>query len=395
MDRMKIYWNNLSIRKALIIYTIVFMLLASLLSSITIGKLGDWQSSIINKYHTFEKSLFTDNKGRQVTLTLGINEQLAEYTAEDSFLLKAIEVGKTASIPLFFGGCIILAAFLFYRNKLKKPIKLINDSAVKIAAHNLDFSLHYSSKDEMGQLCRSLEIMRASLEHNYRDMWRLMEERKRLNAAFSHDLRTPLTVLRGYSDFLSSYVPQGRVNQDKLVSTLTAISKHTSRLEKYVETMSEVQRLEDINVHREETMTLELGEQITSIASVLEKNSDRTVTVINSITDRKIYADAKLILQVLENVLANAIRYAKCRVEVKVKMYDPYLTLEVCDDGPGFSADELVNATKPYYKDQSEDPIHFGLGLYVCKILCEKHGGQLTLTNQPNGGAKVIGQFYL
>lgn len=395
MDRIKSFWHNLSIRKTLIIYTIVFMLLASLLSAITTGKLGDWQSSIYRSYYTYEESLFTDNKGRQVSLTLGTNDKEVEFTAEDRFLLRAIEVGKTASIPVYFGGCIFLAAFLFYRNKLKKPIKLINDSAAKIADHDLDFSLHYPCKDEMGQLCRSLEIMRASLENNYRDMWRMMEERKRLNAAFSHDLRTPLTVLRGYSDFLSSYVPQGRVNQDKLVSTLTAISKHTSRMEQYVETMSEVQRLEDITVHLEETMTLELFEQISSTASVLENNSDLTITVINHITDRKIYADSKLILQVLENVLSNALRYAASRIEVMVSMADRYLTLEVSDDGTGFSSDELVHAMKPYYKDQSEESIHLGLGLYVCKILCEKHGGQLTLANQTNGGAKVTAQFYL
>ena len=69
----------------------------------------------------------------------------------------------------------------------------------KIAQNDLDFHVESPSSDEMGQLCQSFETMRASLEANSRALWDAVEERKRLNAAFSHDLRTPLTVLQGYS----------------------------------------------------------------------------------------------------------------------------------------------------------------------------------------------------
>ena len=65
------------------------------------------------------------------------------------------------------------------------------------------------SADELGKLCQSFETMRASLEANSRALWDAVEERKRLNAAFSHDLRTPLTVLQGYSDFLLDTLPPG------------------------------------------------------------------------------------------------------------------------------------------------------------------------------------------
>ncbi|GJM71848.1 hypothetical protein HMSSN036_40640 [Paenibacillus macerans] len=102
-----------------------------------------------------------------------------------------VHIAQIATIPVYFGGGILLAAFLFYRNKLKKPIALINRSARKIAESDLDFSLRYDSKDEMGKLCASLETMRQALEENNRSMWRMMEEHRRLNAAFAHDLRTP------------------------------------------------------------------------------------------------------------------------------------------------------------------------------------------------------------
>lgn len=141
---------------------------------------------------------------------------------------------------MFFGICIVLSSLLFYRNKLKKPIEALSVASDKIAKNDLDFCVFYDSKDEMGQLCSNFEKMRAALEKNNREMWKSMEERKRLNAAFSHDLRTPLTVLRGYSDFIKNYLPQGKITEDKLIATFSTISENIFRLENYVKMMSEI-----------------------------------------------------------------------------------------------------------------------------------------------------------
>ena len=101
----------------------------------------------------------------------------------------------------------------------------------------------------MGQLCSSFEKMRISLSENNSRMWRSMEERKRLNAAFAHDLRTPLTVLRGYTDLLSQYLPQDKIPKDKVMSTVNTMSGHITRLENYVISMNTLQKLEDIEIN--------------------------------------------------------------------------------------------------------------------------------------------------
>ncbi|MFD2880718.1 HAMP domain-containing protein [Paenibacillus rhizoplanae] len=98
-------------------------------------------------------------------------------------------------LPCWPPGC-------FYHNKLKQPIGTLREASQKISGNDLNFRIPQASEDEMGQLCGSFERMRAALEDNNRQMWRSIEDRKQLNAAFfSHDLRTPLTVLRGYADF--------------------------------------------------------------------------------------------------------------------------------------------------------------------------------------------------
>lgn len=99
--------------------------------------------------------------------------------------------------------------------------------------------MKYDSADEMGRLCGSFEVMRAALEKIKKEMWRAMEERKRLNAAFAHDLRTPLTVLRGCNEMLQL------TGNEQERHTADMMQKHIRRLENYAGSMSSVQRLED------------------------------------------------------------------------------------------------------------------------------------------------------
>ncbi|MDQ0086932.1 signal transduction histidine kinase [Paenibacillus anaericanus] len=395
MDRIKRIWFNLSIQKTLIVYTVGFMLLATVLSSLSFNGLDEWKNAINKKYVTFEYSDFTDAAGRSVRLSLGTENSEVTISQKDEVLLKIIDLSSTLTIPVFFGGCIILAAYLFYRNKLKKPIELINQSAAKIAEHDLDFSLRYESKDEMGRLCASLETMRSSLENNYREMWRMMEERKRLNAVFAHDLRTPLTVLRGYSDFLSNYIPHHKVSEEKLLSTVFAISKHTERIENYVATMNDVQKLEDISIYARETNARELVEQITSTAQMLGNQFAININVVNHIKDEFINVDPKIVLRVIDNLLSNALRFAKGYIEITLQVMGKELIIEVSDDGCGFSHEDLKQGTKAFYRTHSEESVHFGLGLYICKTLCEKHGGEFLLSNNEIGGAKGKAKFDL
>jgi signal transduction histidine kinase len=95
---------------------------------------------------------------------------------------------------------------------------VLKKATEKVADNDLSVEIEYDIKDEMGELCNSFEYMRKQLVANNQKMWEMMEEQKRLNAAFAHDLRTPLTVLRGYTDFLSQYVPTGKIDDKKLIS---------------------------------------------------------------------------------------------------------------------------------------------------------------------------------
>lgn len=100
-----------------------------------------------------------------------------------------------------------------------------------------------------------------------------------------------------------------------------------------------------------------------------------------------------MLFQVAENLTANALRFAKQTVSVTLSIDDDGLALEVADDGCGFPVELLKNGIQPFQK-HTEEAEHFGMGLYICKVLCEKHGGDLLLENHKNGAqATAIFRF--
>ena len=115
---------------------------------------------------------------------------------------------------------------------------------------------------------------------------------------------------------------------------------------------------------------------------------------INYFSDEKtVFIDTELVMQVYENLISNAVRYAEQSVSVDVNITENILKIAVYDDGKGFSEEALKNAVQPFYRDEKEsEKFHFGLGLYICKVICEKCGGTLTVENHENGG-NVTAEF--
>lgn len=297
------------------------------------------------------------------------------------------------SVPFWIIVCLILASFLFYRNKLKEPIALMHMASAKIAESDLDFHLRYDNRNEMGQLVNSFEKMRAALHANHAEMWRAMEERKRLNAAFSHDLRTPLTVLHGYTDLLSERLPTGELPAEQVTATLSAMDKQLVRLDRYVENMQALHRLEDVQPSIMPVEGGALGDELRSSAGIICEASGKALDFTQQLPPRSLQIDPGLVLQVYENLLSNAARFAKTTVGVTLAAAADTLSITVTDDGPGFSPEDLQHAKDPFYSSSKTDGSHFGLGLNICDILCAKHGGRLILSVTPKGGGCVEALF--
>jgi len=117
---------------------------------------------------------------------------------------------------------------------------------------DLSFPISYQKQDELGQLCGAFEKMRRELLDNNRRMWALVDERKKINASISHDLRTPITVIKGYSEYLDRNLGKDVLTEDGTREIAGYIHEAASRLEDYANSVHEVQALEDMSLDYKE-----------------------------------------------------------------------------------------------------------------------------------------------
>jgi len=392
MGKIKTTLRNLSFKASFVLYVAVCMLAATAISAAIIQATDSLKQEIYAAYQQPGDTYYlTTKKGERLGDGVLVLSAPPLMSAADNRKVDVLDGVSRAAIPVVFSICVVVSAFLFYTGKLKQPLKLLTDASAQISQHNLDFSLAYNRNDEMGKLCQSFETMRRALQINNLAMWRQIEERKRLNAAFSHDLRTPLTVLKGQSDMLLKYVPDGVMTEEKIVSTVATMKSHIVRLENYVEIMNRLQKLEDIDIRKTDVPAAEIAERLKSSGAILCEGKELQVDERLAAAD-SVHVDLSFVMQVYENLLANAARFAKHRIRVALTGEGAF-ALTVSDDGPGFGDKELLEATKPFYKSGDHaSELHFGMGLHICSILCEKHGGFLKLSND-GGGATVKAVF--
>lgn len=150
------------------------------------------------------------------------------------------------------------------------------------------------------------------------------------------------------------------------------MKRSLTRLQRYVESMNSLQRLEDVKPQKSTVPFSSLCAHLRETGEILGKGDFS----FSSQGDGSVFLDTELLFQVYENLLSNAGRYAQKQVWARAA---------------------LKRAAEPYYRaDKSLSPqgeLHFGLGLYICRSLCEKHGGSLQIENSPAGGAKVTARF--
>lgn len=292
-----------------------------------------------------------------------------------------------------------LGVFIYMKHQVIPGISAAKEAVGYLELGDYSHEQNYFEKNEVGKVCGAIDNLRMQLiEMKYQE-WDAQKELSSINAAFAHDMRTPLTVMKGYTEFLLKYFPQGKVSQELLLEKLSTIYQHEERLLEFSKTMTEIQTIEMRELRCKWCSLGELIHELQITAKEMECQCGVQISMILQedmvdITDKVILSmDKSLILETFENLLSNGIRYAQKQIEIKLMLEQERLTIFVKDDGKGFSAKALKEAKKLYFSEEKGTSNHFGMGLYICEKLCEKHGGNLSLVNGIDGGAIVAAQF--
>ena len=382
-----------SLRTSMAVTFLITICVTALLSSITIFAANQVQHEILKKrYMTINSPDFQmdENTGNYI-LDIDNNNITWQPLSRWDTVIYYGSYAAMVGLPVFYIAVGIgSAAAVYYRKKLREPITQLQNGVERIQEDNLDFHIEYDGDDELGQLCCSMEKMRRELRQKHKALWESLEQRKLLNASVSHDLRTPITVLKGYLDYLEKNIPQDKLTEDMLLDTVSSMQGAVNRLELYVESVRDIEKIENIEIEkRSENVKLLLNELRSNVRQLA---GNKEIILSNDITVDKIQIDKGVFFRILENLLQNALRYAEKQVSINLSHKKDFLILTVKDDGKGFSAADLEKATTVFYSNDKEKQ-HFGIGLSVCKILCEKHGGLLYVGNQKEKGACVTAKL--
>lgn len=394
MGKIKETFQKMSLKKSLLILAVFWLSLVGVLSIATILKCSDIRQEILDTRPIIITDYIIDDTNRNnMENNNGVTAVPQKYThgelsKENQTYYWCITI-LMVSLPIAY---IIFASFmvakLYYKWKLQIPLEHLKNGMYHISQQDLDFQIPYTSNDELGQLCDTFENMKNEIYISNRKMWDMLQERKALTASVSHDLRTPITVINGYLNYLGKSIERETLTNETLQTTIKNMTEAVERLKRYVECVKDIQKIEDIEIRKENCNLKELISNVTREFSILATQKNREFVIQDYSKSVCISTDKAMLLKILENIFDNALRFSHEKIIFSIEEKKEYLYFSMQDDGIGFTTEELKSATS-FFFSSSTNGGNFGIGLSICKILCEKLGGDMCLDNTAEHGANI------
>lgn len=267
---------------------------------------------------------------------------------------------------------------LFLKNinaKILRPFQNMRGFAQRVAMGEFDIPLEMDERNAFGAFTESFDLMRDAI-HQARENERIAEQSKReLAAALSHDIQNPVASIRAVAELME--VTASEPERKKLQTIQQKAGQiHTLMADLFSATLEELNAL---SVKPAPFLSAQL-------ADMIAKADYQKLARIEEIPGCLLWADPIRLAQVIDNIIANAYKYAGTRIHVSAEMEDDGLALILRDYGPGADPDELSFLCGKYYRGRSViGKSGFGLGLYLSRNLTERMGGRLTYANAHPG----------
>lgn len=294
------------------------------------------------------------------------------------------------SLLIIFCLISIITITLIWAKKLAKELNPLLEASEEIGKQNLDFQVKKSNVQEFNAILDSLEKMKVGLSESLRTNWREEEKKRNQISALSHDIKTPVSIIKGNSELL------GETNLTEEQQTyLNYIRKNTSRIDKYIQTLMLVNKSNQVNeLNFTQIRAKEFVENIEKL--VKEFTSTYKLNLLEDINydDDFLIVDLKNFERAFLNILSNAEEQSPKSSTIKLIICSKTdkLQISILDQGHGFTGEDLLYATDQFYQgDKSRhSKENYGIGLFVSEQIINMHGGSLILENRTDEcGAKV------
>jgi signal transduction histidine kinase len=310
-------------------------------------------------------------------------QDLVDYKAQ--MIRYAVIIGTTISALL---SILILLLLL----KLTQPIRKLNQMTKEIAGGNYQKRAHINSKDEIGEFAGNFNAMADSVQTHIQKLSDITEERQRFIDNLAHEIRTPITAITGYGEFLkyANYTPE------EGVKAIDYIIHQSERMKSMAHKLMDLARLNHTEI---ELQTIDLRKILADVESILEQSiSEKHVHVKKDLQIALMEGDKDLIESLILNLMENALRALPDggKIEVKAHREGSEFVLSIADNGIGMSENDISKVFEPFYRvDKSRSRAYggAGLGLSLCKRICDLHHARMEISSQPNIGTTITIKF--
>lgn len=291
----------------------------------------------------------------------------------------------------------VTAAMLIYwiYKTISVPIEKLQRAARNIKEGNLDFEIHAEANDEIGMLCQDFEEMRLRLKANAEEKVAFDRENKELISNISHDLKTPITAIKGYVEGIMDGVADTPEKMERYIKTIYNKANEMDLLINELTLYSKI----DTNRIPYNFTTISAKDYFTDCAEDLsiELDSKGAQFVYHNWMeeDSKVIVDPEQLRRVINNIVSNSVKYTdkdQRVITMDVRDVGDFIQVELGDNGKGISAKDLPNIFDRFYRtDASRNSSKggSGIGLSIVKKIVEEHGGKIWATSEEGKGTTM------
>ncbi len=285
---------------------------------------------------------------------------------------------------------IIVLPSISFGRKIKRKMQPLLNAIDETKNQDLEYKVSYCGIKELDDCISSIDDMRRALKTSLEQQWKMEQDKNRQMSALAHDIKTPLTVVRGNSELLAEteLTRQQRINVRYITDSALQIQDYVQKLIDVAKSMDDGQNImEEVAT---EKIVSDIRKQAAGLAEVYgikidwkEEWHNKTVNVVKD-----------QIVRAVLNIIQNAVEHTKKggTISVSIKDADGRLTFTVEDTGDGFTREALLHGTEQFFMGDASrsGEAHYGIGLFFAKSVAKRHGGDIILTNsQDTGGAQV------
>lgn len=331
-----------------------------------------------------EKGIPIEVDGELVGWLIPAPTQRPRNNPQQNFL-ETVQKGLVISSVVTLLIALILGGFLI--QSFTRPIRKLAGATEKVAGGDLGFQVDIHSKDELGKLASSFNSMSADLE-------KADTARKQMTADIAHDLRTPLTILQGYTEVLN----EGRMaGTAEIYQTMHQQAQHLGYLIDDLKTLSLLDS-EELAFQIQNIDPVYVLKQVESAFSPLARDKGIELKLTNAKELPRVNLDPDRLTQILGNLINNAIHVLSSggKIEISALQQGDILRLKVADNGPGIPDENLPLIFNRSYRADKSRPSEngsSGLGLAITKKLVEAQGGSISVESALGQGTKFLIEF--